>query len=658
MINRLLQKLTPPLYQEGDQERRIATITYLILVLLAASSILIFSALLRKDAGSLLGVAVADSILITALILTRQGRVRLVSTVLPIALLIVATYIVFNGNGIHDISMLSFPMIMALNGLLNGKRGTLLAAAYSTLCLAVIYWGEISGLIEEAIPYRAQTSLDDVLILSVLFWITATFFYFAMNSLSYSLETVERKQRELRQAHDDHERYASILEKRTEQLLTGAKVARFASEILDPDELGQQAVEMICSRFGLYFVSLYLPDEKWEWAILRAGSGKAGRTLLQRNHRLPLGPTSMIGWCLTNKTARIALDVGKDAVHFNNPLLPDTRSELALPLISRGQIIGALGIQSNQEAAFSEEDIASFQAMSDQLANAISNAQLYDRLQKELADRQRAEKKVRKLNKELEARVEERTARLKAANEHLTSLSRVKDEFVANVSHELRTPITSIMLYHSMIEKEPRHAPRYIQHLRRETSRLAHLIEDLLFLSRLDQGRSAINISLIDLNALIREYVLDRIPIAEQKKLNLELQLEEGLPLLPADDQLLGQVLSILLTNAFNYTPAGGEITIQTHTGRDESTGGDLLGFSIHDNGPGIPIDERDRVFERFFRGKAGKITATPGTGLGLAIAKEIVVKHNGLIQVDSTGVPGDGTTFHVWIPVGRNAGN
>lgn len=211
--------------------------------------------------------------------------------------------------------------------------------------------------------------------------------------------------------------------------------------------------------------------------------------MLASGHKLRIGNTSMIGWCIANQKARIALDVGQEAVRFDNPLLPRTRSELALPLISRGEVIGALSIQSDQEAAFTEEDIVSFQTMADHLANAIQNAQLYDQLQKELKQRRHAENEMRKLNKELENRVAERTKELQAANERLTTLSRLKDEFVANVSHELRTPITSIMLYHSLIEKSPEQARLYISSLKRETQRLAHLIEDLLYLSRLEQGR-------------------------------------------------------------------------------------------------------------------------------------------------------------------------
>jgi PAS domain S-box-containing protein len=209
------------------------------------------------------------------------------------------------------------------------------------------------------------------------------------------------------------------LQRLSTQLQTAAEVSRAASSILDPDELIQQVVDLVCARFALYYAGLFLVDEAGEWAVLRAGSGKAGRRMAEQGHRSKIGGNSVIGWCVANVQARIALDVGEEAVRFENPLLPKTRSELALPLISRGKILGAMTIQSAQEAAFFEEDIAVLQTMADQLANAIENARLYDQLQRELADRKQAQEALREAQDEPEIRVAERTAELKAANERL-----------------------------------------------------------------------------------------------------------------------------------------------------------------------------------------------------------------------------------------------
>lgn len=164
---------------------------------------------------------------------------------------------------------------------------------------------------------------------------------------------------------------------RTRSLQAAAEVARATTSVLDPDELLRQIVDLVRERFNLYYVGLFLLDEERRFAALRAGTGKAGQQMLAQGHRLEVGGESMIGWCVANAEARIALDVGEEAVRFDNPLLPYTRSEMAFPLRSRGRVIGAMTVQSVEEAAFDEADIAVMQTMADQVAVAIDNALLF-----------------------------------------------------------------------------------------------------------------------------------------------------------------------------------------------------------------------------------------------------------------------------------------
>jgi GAF domain-containing protein/HAMP domain-containing protein len=164
---------------------------------------------------------------------------------------------------------------------------------------------------------------------------------------------------------------------RTRGLQAAAGVTRATTSVLDPDELLRQVVDLVRKQFNLYYAGLFLLDDEQRFAVLHVGTGSAGQEMLAREHKLAVGGNSMVGQCTARGEARIALDVGEEAVRFENPLLPYTRSEMALPLRARGQIIGAMTVQSAQEAAFDEADIAIMQTMADQVAVAIDNARLF-----------------------------------------------------------------------------------------------------------------------------------------------------------------------------------------------------------------------------------------------------------------------------------------
>jgi len=184
-----------------------------------------------------------------------------------------------------------------------------------------------------------------------------------------------------KQAEAERERLLAEVERRALQLQAVADVSHAINSVLDPNELIRQAVDLVRDRFNLYYVGLFLLDEERRFVVLKAGTGDAGRQMVSQNHRLEVGETSMIGQCIAKRQARVALDVGQEAIRFENPLLPDTHSELALPLISRGQVIGAITVQSDRQSAFAEEDIIVLQTMADQIAVAIENARLFEQTQ-------------------------------------------------------------------------------------------------------------------------------------------------------------------------------------------------------------------------------------------------------------------------------------
>ena len=172
-------------------------------------------------------------------------------------------------------------------------------------------------------------------------------------------------------------------------LETAAQVARDAAAIRDVDQLLDQTVRLISERFGFYHAGIFLVDETGEYAVLQAASSAGGRRMLAREHKLKVGEVGIVGYAAGAGEPRIALDVGQDAIFFDNPDLPDTRSEMALPLKSQEGVIGVLDVQSMEPEAFTEEDIAVLQTLADQITVAISNARLFRRVQESLETERR-----------------------------------------------------------------------------------------------------------------------------------------------------------------------------------------------------------------------------------------------------------------------------
>lgn len=357
-----------------------------------------------------------------------------------------------------------------------------------------------------------------------------------------------------------------------------------------------------------------------------------GRTVLT-GLRVPAGQ-GVWGKVIQSGQPYIVEDASQASVELRAEWLGDLPCVACVPLVAQAQILGALEVAGH--LPFSVAEIRLLTAIADITVNALQRTTQHEQTREYAAD--------------LEQRVIERTAELRAANTHLQALSRLKDVFVSNVSHELRTPITSLKLYHDLLAARPEKRDDYLGRLKRETNRLERLVEDLLSLSRMDQGQITPQFAPVDLNALITLYVTDRQPLAESRGLTLVIQTEASLPRVPADQGMLGKALSILLTNAVTYTPTGGRVTVSVQ--RQVAGVPELVGFSVSDTGPGIPLEEQPQLFQRFFRGVAGRQSNTPGTGLGLAIVREIMERHHGRVEAMSTGVPGQGATFTVWWPL------
>ena len=232
----------------------------------------------------------------------------------------------------------------------------------------------------------------------------------------------------------------------------------------------------------------------------------------------------------------------------------------------------------------------------------------------------------------------------------LKQLERTREEFVANVSHELRTPLSLIKGYVETLldgaRDNPEVAERFLQIIERNTRRLDLLIQDLLTISALESGRITLNLQPVPLRPLAEKILTDLKTRASAK----DVKLVNALPELTAtaDANRLEQVLANLVDNAIKYGRANGTVIVG-----GQKTDADKIEIFVQDDGPGIPPESLDRVFERFYRVDKARSREQGGTGLGLSIVKHIVQSHGGKVWVKSE--PGKGATFSFTLPHGAN---
>lgn len=240
----------------------------------------------------------------------------------------------------------------------------------------------------------------------------------------------------------------------------------------------------------------------------------------------------------------------------------------------------------------------------------------------------------------------EATRELERQNQNLKQLDKAKDEFVALVSHELRTPLTSILGYLEIGFPERGELPETqreaIDVIGRNADRLLRLVNDLLFIAQLDAGRLSIQPGTVDLAQLVTESVNGHRARAEAKSVALLTDTTQATKV-DGDTERLAQLVDNLIGNAIKFTPSGGAVTVRLRHHLDDVV------FEVRDTGIGIPLDEQEHLFERFFRATSATARNIPGTGLGLAIVRAIADAHSGTVEVSSE--EGAGSTFRVTLP-------
>lgn len=471
--------------------------------------------------------------------------------------------------------------------------------------------------------------------------------------------TVERNKHLLQQ----NERMFSMLERRHRLLETAARVGQMVTSILAIDDLLKHTVNIICSEFNFYYSGIFLVSEDGEWAVLRAGYAAAGRKMMSENYRLHVDEKSMIGNSILKQQAQIALDVAGQESRFKNPILPNTRSEMALPLIVQSQALGALTVQSDQLNAFAEDDVTSLQAMADQIAIAINNAQLMHKLEDATAELVRTKtfeaiatatgeaihwvgnkaapipgsiKRVREDIRYLlalagqlngsAAQNESLAAAVETVREEAQAQGMDLDQVIAEMSAMKKNRLQALVSVESLLED--------LDIAENSAVTILSIKEGLIGPAR-QRNDEAVS---------LREMIANTVQNMGLPEGVVELNWAEDMPNAFVDERQVEQVFNNLIKNAWEALGQTSSPRIFVNGRRDKDPRFVLV--TVQDNGPGIPKEIQEKIWVSFFTTKGG----SGGTGLGLSAVMQIVNQHGGSISLESEA--GHGASFFVRLPV------
>ncbi|HMD87586.1 MAG TPA: GAF domain-containing protein [Anaerolineaceae bacterium] len=429
----------------------------------------------------------------------------------------------------------------------------------------------------------------------------------AGNTIGVSLE----RQRLLREA-----------QRRALELQSAAEIARDTSSTLSLETLLSRIVTLVVERFNFNHSSIFLLDESSKFAIIQESTGDAGKELKLRMHKLAVGSKTIVGTVAGSGNPVVVNDTSQSDIYFANPLLPETRSEMGIPLKLGKKVIGVLDIQSNRTSAFSQDDIAVLQVLADQIAVAIDNAKAYELSQKAIAE--------------------------------IRELDRLKDQFLANMSHELRTPLNSIIGFSRVILKGIDGPVNDVQTqdllaIYNSGQHLLSLINDILDLSKIEAGKMELSFSEVNVSDLVNSVMTTAIGLVKDKSIKLVQNIPADLPTMWADSTRIRQVLLNLISNAAKFTEQG-SITVAATISINESGKKEFV-ITVTDTGVGISSEDQAKLFQPFSQVDDSPTRKTGGTGLGLSICKSLIDMHAGKIGLLSSE-PGKGSTFFFTVPI------
>jgi GAF domain-containing protein len=399
MLKRASEVLTSPVFPGNEDKTRKARYANVIAFAFLLAAI-VFEVMVRLFANyaklSLFdfGLFLVAAICVISLAFLRRGQVRLTSILLVVMVWLATNGLAATGFGTRDSSFILNFAIVLMAGLLLGWQASFIITALSILSGFVLAYAEQSGYIQVA-PYTASAFARDI---TFVFGLNGVLIYLLISGLEGVLKKSRKHLLELETSNitlndtqnELQARTAELmvankqLENRTRRLQAIAMMSRTVASIQNFDLLLNSITNTICNLFGYYHVGIFLLDEHGEFAILRAVNTEGGQTLINRGYRVPVGSAGPVGFVSQTGQPQVTPAAIEDPVVTGEHCLPETRSEIVLPLKSGEQIIGVLDIQSVTENAFMEEDTTILSILADQVAITIQNSSLYEQSQRAL----------------------------------------------------------------------------------------------------------------------------------------------------------------------------------------------------------------------------------------------------------------------------------
>jgi GAF domain-containing protein len=401
--------LKPPTFESSEKTYRSLILYYLtIIVMFGSVTALIWYALITipESTGAFtvfIPVFSFIAFIIIGLVVLRalhKGNILPAGRILLLSLMIIITGVSLRPESLENPSYVLFFLIIVSAGGILGRREGVLFSALSIIGVGLMTYMQYSYYPDSIDFSRPITYFVVAILVTLVVNSSSQAFQETLEEARNTANTLEVRNIELEKISSSLESTikdrTSSLERRSQYLEAAAEVGHAATSIYNLEELLPQVVNFISERFGFYQVGIFILDDTREYAVMRAASSEGGKQMLARNHQLKVGTQGIVGFVTGTRQARIALDVGEDAVHFDNPELPHTRSEMALPLFSGDNLFGALDVQSTEPNAFSEEDISALRVLANQVSMAINNAQLFGQLQESIESERRAYGEIRR----------------------------------------------------------------------------------------------------------------------------------------------------------------------------------------------------------------------------------------------------------------------